>query len=657
MCGVAGWFARDGLTEAEGRALLDALGDALVHRGPDGRGHHLSRHVGLVSTRLAIIDPTHGHMPVVDGDVAAILNGELYGYARVQQALRAEGVRLVHGSDTALIPPLYRRHGLTFVEQLDGMFAIALADDARRRLVLARDRLGMKPLFHARPRPGLVVFASEAKALLASGLVPARVATDALRSLFSAGYVLPPGSMFEGIAQLPPGHLWVLEGDGEAAPTRYFLMPYARDGDALGAAAPARALEADGVPALGAALDAAVRDHLVADVEVGSYLSGGLDSGLVAALAQRALAPSRTLRTFSMTFPEALRFDESPEARETARFVGVDHTELPQAPIDADDYVATLRALEAPQVHTVGYCLYRLARAARAAGPKVVLSGEGSDELFAGYAVFKLGRLRRSPLGRLMALRRAIVRLALGRRAPTLAAQLDGWWRVEPALVERYGLVPPWIEQWWILAEAMRGLMTPDALARLDHGARGPLDHLPALDAVADTCRGVAAPLHRELAFEQATRLDGWVLPLGDRLSMASGLELRVPMLDPRVLDVAARLPPSSLLRGLREKHALRRVADGLVPPSLVRRRKRSFVAPSADWFFTAPPPGIAPLVEDALSPEAVRARGLFAPEAVAAARATIAAGTPGYPRLVATWSLQLALSTEVFCRTFRASW
>lgn len=628
MCGIAGYFAAEGLDPVEGRAILERMIGALDHRGPDDRGTFVAPRCGLASTRLAIVDLAGGHMPIAteDGAVTAVVNGEIYDHAAIRARLEGEGRRFLTRSDSEVVPQLYAAHGPEVAAQLSGMFAFALWDARAERLILARDRFGMKPLYRARTPSGVVVFASELKAILASGLVERRLDRRALLDVMTVGYPMPPRSMVEGVEALPPASWTMLSRAGEQGPTTYWQMPYPR-ADARAVATRPQVEEA--IAATRDAIDRVVREHLVADVEVGSYLSGGIDSVSVAARA--AALGDRKLRTYSIVFPGPdAGFDESVHSRQAAEAMGSIHREVPLEGISEADYVGTIRAMEAPQIHTVAFCLYALARAVRADGLKVVLSGEGADETFAGYGVFRLGKLRRSPIGRWVGLRGLIARLALKNRQPHLSRSLARWWRSEPAVEARYGVLPPWIEQWWLLADAALPLLGEEVRQEV----------LP--DAPIDP-RGIASVLHRELAFEQRTRLDGWVLPLGDRVSMAHGLEVRVPFLDHRLAELTAGVPERWLVKGLREKWLLRAAMSGRIPEALRTRKKRAFVAPVGSWLFGEKRPAF---VDERLA--AAGRTGLFDAGRLAALRAVIGRGTRDFEHLQAAWGLNLALGTQV---------
>jgi asparagine synthase (glutamine-hydrolysing) len=649
MCGIAGYFAAEGIGPDEGNDLVSRMLAALAHRGPDGEGRFVDPHCGLGNTRLAIIDIANGRMPVAseDGRVVGVMNGELYNYRDLRKGLLSRGHRLINQSDSEVLPHLYEESGPEIAPKLTGMFAFALWDRRERRLLLARDRFGIKPLLMARAG-GLLLFASEAKALLASGRIEPRIDPRALRDLGTAGYPMPPRTMFRGIEYLLPGCWQSFGPEADGKPRRYFSVPY--PGPADGAERESSVPGAEAADRTRRLFDEVVRDHLVADVPVGSYVSGGIDS---VSVAMRASAQkTEPLSTFSMTFSEAeAGFDESEFSDLAARKMGSRHLKVPQGPIDEADYRGTIRAAEAPQLYTAAFCQYRLARAVRRAGIKVVLSGQGADETFAGYGSFKTARMRRSLPGRRLFLRRLGIGSWLRWQDPAFYGALLSWWKAEPVLEERYGLVPPWSGQWALLADAWNALLDPAAAAGLSADpARAETLPEPPPDLVVDHVRD---PLHRDLLFEQRSRLEGWVLALEDRVSMAHSVEERVPFLDHRLVELTAAVPSSLLLCGFREKHLLREAMAGQVPESLRRRKKKAFDPPVEGWLFG----GTRPLfVEAALSPEALKKVGLFRPREIAGLRERLSARRPAFSRRGASWALNLALGIQIFAEEFAAS-
>jgi len=649
MCGIAGFFAADGLGLDEGNALVSRMLAALAHRGPDGEGRFVDPHCGLGNTRLAVIDVSNGRQPVAseDGQVVGVLNGELYNYRDIRKRLLSRGHSLINRSDSEVLPHLYEESGPEMIPELTGMFAFALWSRKERRLLLARDRFGIKPLLLARAG-GLLLFASEAKALLASGRIEPRIDPRALRDLGTAGYPMPPRTMFSGVENLLPGCWQSFGPEASGTPRRYYSVPYpgpagvaGREGAVPGAEA------ADRMRGL---FDEVVRDHLIADVPVGGLVSGGIDSVSVAmrASAQR----TEPLSTFSMTFPgDGAGFDESAFSDLAAKTMGSRHFRVPQGAIDEADYRGTIRATEAPQLYTSAFCQYRIARAIRRAGIKVVLSGQGADETLAGYPAFKTAMMRRSPPGRCLFWRRLGVGSWLRWRDPDFYGALLSWWKAEPDLIQRYGLVPPWSGQWALLAGAWNSLFDPAAAGGLSAAPSKP-ETLP--EPPPDLVVGrVGNPLHRDLLFEQRSRLEGWVLAMEDRVSMAHSVEERVPFLDHRLVALAAAVPSNMLLHGFREKHLLREAMTGSVPESLRRRKKKAFNPPVENWLFGGT---WSPFVEEALSPEALKRLGIFRPREIGSLRGRLSGERGGFSRMGASWALNLALGIQVFAEEFGAS-
>ena len=568
--------------------MLRAMSEELVHRGPDADGLEISGRAGLGCRRLAIIDVPSGGQPLHDesGTIVAVCNGEIYNHRALRLDLERQGHRFRTGSDAEVIPHLYEERGLGFVDALDGMFALALWDARRGRLVLARDRMGEKPLYYALTGDG-IVFASEPKALLASGTVEPRADGAAIAAYLQTGYVAGPRSAFRGVAKVLPGTRLVVEGEGLREETFWTLAPYLAE--------PALDLDLDtAAAALNAALRRAVIAALVSDVPVGVFLSGGLDSTAVAAIAREHLGPD--LDTFTVAF-DVPGFDERGYAALAARALGTRHHVLVVTP---ELFLAGLqevsRLIDEPLADQSLIPTYLLARHARTR-VKVVLVGEGSDELFAGYPTHlgaRLGeRYRRLPRH---------VRGALAALAPHLGAShgnvTAGYMArrflemAEAPLAARH--------------RAWTGCMAAadvDALA----AAGGPLETSPAPDPPP-----ARSELDAVLGLDLTGHLRDELLTNLDRMTMAASLEGRAPFLDHHLVELACRLPAELKLRGLIGKRVLRRAVAELVPAATRRRVKRGLAVPLAAWF--AGP--LRPFLEDTLArldpgvirPSAVRA-------------------------------------------------
>ena len=578
--------------------------EAVRHRGPDGFGYHLDGEVGLAHARLSIIDLSTGDQPIFNEDrtVAVVFNGEIFNYVELRSALQARGHRFSTTSDTEVIVHLYEERGERFVDELNGQFAIALWDARRRRLVLARDRVGIRPLYFTWSG-GRLVFGSEVKSILAEGSAAARLDTTSLIQTFSFWSPLPGRSAFQGIESLRPGHLMVVDADGSTRTSCYWDWSF----DQIDA--PSVPLETR-VEELRALLEDAVRLQLRADVPVGTYLSGGLDSSAVTAIASRQLGG--TVRAFSLTFEDA-EFDESGFQRTLADALGIDRTQQRCAKGDiAAAFATAVRHVETPIVRTAAVPLMLLSRHVRESGYKVVLTGEGADEVFAGYDLFREARIRRwvaaNPgsawRGRLF--ERLYPYLANSpTRGRALTQQFFSGDSADPAR-GAYAHGPR-------IRATQRALqfLAPELRAKAE--AFDPLEELEAALPRLDT-RWPA--LARDQYVEAHTLMSGYLLVAqGDRVAMASSIEGRFPFLDHRVIEFACRLRPSAKLFGMREKHILKRAVAPWVPAAIVDRVKQPYRAPDSQSFFVDG--RSAEIVDDLLSPERLRRAGYFDSDSV----------------------------------------
>ena len=605
MCGLTGFAGAVGAT-AQDQLDLQRMIATLHHRGPDATGLHLDAGIGLAHARLSIIDPTGGQQPLHDGSgqIWTAFNGEIFNFVELREELRSQGYRFRTRSDTEVIVHLYHRDGDRFVERLNGQFAIAVWDARRRRLVLARDRAGIRPLYYTGMR-GRLWFASEVKALLAVLPECARLDPDGLVQALTLWGPSDPDTLFEGVRSLPPGHLLALEADGRQALTRYWDWEFP---DA-GAPAPFASLD-QAVDELRELLADAVRLQLRADVPVGAYLSGGLDSsGIVALVRQAGIA---AVRTFSVTFEDA-EFDEREQQQAMVRHLGTEHTTLHCTRADiAGAFPALVRHTEAPVLRTAPVPLMLLSGAVRRAGYKVVLTGEGADEVFAGYDLFKEAKVRRFCARRPDSTWR---HLLLGRLYGYLAhspVASPGFARAFFAQgmehIDRpvFAHAPRWSTSRRALA-----FLAPELQARAM--AFDPLSfyesRLPA---------GIAgwAPLARDQYVEAKSLMAGYLLSSqGDRVAMANSIEGRFPFLDHRVIEFANRLPGHWKLRGMTEKHILRKALAPLLPAGIAQRPKQPYRAPDASSFFVGGRP--VDYVEELLSPARIRDAGCFDPARV----------------------------------------
>jgi asparagine synthase (glutamine-hydrolysing) len=582
MCGIYGLYGRAPLG-SDGTAVLGQMGDRLSRRGPDGGGLYEDGALAMGMRRLSIIDLKTGDQPLANEDrtVWVVFNGEIYNYRELTRELIGRGHRFSTASDTEVLVHLYEEQGADCVERLDGMFVFALWDRRRGELLLGRDRLGIKPLYYAVTARGLV-FGSELKAVVASPWLERRVNGTAVREYLQYGYVTDPLSILADVAKLPPGHT-VLVRDGRPEPPRRYWEPtrfFRAPGPGLD--------EATAGEELRRRLAAAVRSHLVSDVEVGAFLSGGVDS--TAVVAAMAAEGGGRFKTFSVGFREA-GFDELPYARRVAEHFGADHHEIVVEPGDLAVLEDVLAAVDEPFADASAIPTYVVSRLARR-HVKVVLSGDGGDELFAGYDRYIVDHRRRR-VG-------LLGDFGLGQPLRWLSAAVPAG---TPGKNYLFNLSLPRIERY---RDAVS--IFPDrALLRLvEAGAReqraSPFSS--ALEAGKDL-----DPLSRLQALDLATYLPGDILTKLDRMSMANSLEARVPLLDRHLVEFACALPPGLRFRNGETKYLLRRSLVGHVPAEVLTRPKQGFAVPLRAWFSERLPGFFGDRLGDARRLEAIGVR------------------------------------------------
>ncbi len=576
----------------------------LRHRGPDGLQWMTRGACALAHARLSIIDLQTGRQPIANEDesVWTVANGEIFNYLELRAELESLGHRFATRSDTEVIVHAYEEYGERFVERLNGQFAIALWDAERERLILARDRVGIRPLFHARSA-GRLLFASEIKAILTAAPETAALDERGLAQVFTLWAPIADRTAFKHVRSLPAGHLLIVEGGTERL-VRYWDWVFAE-----GAGRTDLSLDA-AAERLHALLADAVRLQLRADVPVGAYLSGGLDSaGIAALLAEQG---GRGLRTFSVEFEDP-EFDESVHQRLLAERLGAEHTSIRCTERDIGRiFPEVIRHTETPILRTAPAPLMLLSKHAHECGYRVVMTGEGADEVFGGYDLFKEGQIRRfwarQPESRWRPLLLSRLYGYLGRSPVAHAHLARQFFGRDLSDVDSpfYAHRPRWTSTrgtWKLFSPELRAALAGyvpenDLLERLPAG-------FPAWSA-----------LGRDQYVEVATLLEGYLLSSqGDRVGMAHAVETRMPYLDHRVIEFANALGPRYKLRGLTEKALLRRALRGLLPQSVMRRTKQPYRAPESRCFFLDGKP--LPYVEELLSDENVRRTGYFGPEAV----------------------------------------
>jgi len=553
MCGIAG-YAGWGRSPETSEHDLRAMCGAIRHRGPDDEGHLVAPGVALGMRRLSVIDVAGGTQPIAneDGSVQVVFNGEIYNHRELHAGLERAGHRLVTRSDTETLVHLYEDHGDRLVHQLRGMFGFAIWDAPRQRLLLARDRVGIKPLYYWETPEG-IAFASEVRSLLALDHFPRRLDRRAVALYLSLGYVPEPLSIFEGVRKLPPGHTLSWDRERGARVERYWTPVRAEQ----------RLDEREAVAELRRLLAESVRYHLEADVPLGAFLSGGIDSSSV--VAEMARQMDRPVRTFSIGFEEE-EFNEAPHAAAVAKALGTEHTELIVRP-DADALVEeVIRAFDEPFSDSSALPTFLVSELARR-HVTVALSGDGGDELFGGYTRYQelLGRRELA----------APVRRALG----GVARMLPHGARGRNRLVD--------------LSRTRRGRYAATVAAPLAGNEGG-----VALATVAAGVQSLDALLHpwfeeageRDFATQMTlvdmqSYLPGDILTKVDRMSMAVSLEARVPLLDHHVVEFAVSLPSALKVRDGTGKWIFREAIRDLVPPSVLTKPKQGFGVPLRRWF------------------------------------------------------------------------
>lgn len=597
MCGIAGWANLENKSSRNhSEILLHEMCERITHRGPDSEGLWLAEKVALGMRRLSIIDLHTGEQPVYNEDksIVAVMNGELYNYREVRADLQKLGHHFTTQSDTEILPHLYEEYGEDMVDHLNGMFAFALWDTTRRKLLIARDRFGEKPLYYG-VFENRLIFGSEPKVLLAHPDVKPELDLNAMRQYLSFDYVPAPFSIYQGIFKLPAAHLLTLE-DGEINTRRYWNLSFEKNDRAPtveNAAERLRELLSD-----------SVRMRLVSDVPLGILLSGGVDSSAVAAFAIQHAAEK--VKTFSIGFEED-SFDESKFARLVAGHLGTEHYEDKLSVDKAADLITEIGSwLDEPLSDGSLLPTFLLSKFVRK-HVTVALGGDGGDEIFAGYPMY-FGHKMARVYDRIPGFLRTGVIEPIVERLPVSTNNLSFDYKAKRFVAgSRYDSVTrhhSWFGSFSIGAH--EGLLTEDVLRNTNEDIyRGAKDLLKITDA---------ADLVEKMQFlDMNFYMAEDILTKVDRASMAVSLEVRAPFLDPRIAEFAAGLPPEYKLRGNKGKYILKKAVAPLLPKSILQRPKKGFGVPIADWLKGR----LNPLMHDLLAPARLRNQGLFNPDYV----------------------------------------
>jgi asparagine synthase (glutamine-hydrolysing) len=616
MCGILGLLAPGS------QPVLHSQLRLLAHRGPNDEGCYADADVFLGARRLSIIDLAGGHQPLANETetVWAVQNGEIYNYLEVRGELVARGHVFRTRSDTEVIVHAYEEWGAECPKHLRGIFAFAVWDAPRRRLLLARDRFGVKPLYYCRLPGGGLAFASEIRPLLSFLPDGPRADLFALRALFSVGFIPTPHTAFEGLHKLPAAHSLRVEEDRVRVETYWDILPHPLPPLPLGEGPGVRAY----VETFKQHLTRAVAEQRMSEVPLGALISGGIDSASIAALLQAQ--SSERLHTFNLGFERA-RYDETRYAALAARHIGTQHHQIVFRQADFDRYPEVMAHLEEPQCSATALPLYLLYEACRRAGLTVILTGEGSDELLGGYHWFRGDAQARRLfwLPRLMRETLAAAPLAISEAGRAVLR------RAEPDTVARYAL--------WHNVGRVAGLLSPEV-----RRADGLVDHWR--DSLDGAMRGLD-PFRQFQYLEAHTRLADFINFEVDRMSMAHSVEARVPFLDHELWEFAASLPSQVLLDGPEPKRLLRQAMRSYLPPEILARRKWGLAAPYLDWLRR---PRLPDWAEEALSDFALADAGYFNAAAVRCLRAEHQTGRRSHARL-----LMGVLSTQVWHAQFVA--
>ncbi|MEK6748229.1 MAG: asparagine synthase (glutamine-hydrolyzing) [Pseudomonadota bacterium] len=644
MCGIAVLYHANG--NAANQSCIDRMTRALTHRGPDDDATVLRGPAALGHTRLSIVDIAQGAQPMLsqDGRYAIVFNGEIYNFRELRKQLDAQGVRFKSTSDTEVILQLYIREADACVTKLRGMFSFAIHDREKQRLFLARDRLGIKPLFYHWNNTDFFA-ASEIKSIYASGRVEPRLNPASIRSYFTYQFAISPNTPFADIFELPPGHHLTLTPGQAPHIQQYWDIEFPRENDYETHA------ESYWEKEFQTALDASAACHTIGEVPIGAYLSGGIDSSTTTWLLTNHY--DKPVQTFSIRFEDE-NLDESPIYHRIADHLGVENHEITLASNGGQGYLQELENavyhLEQPQRMGLDIPYYLLSGLVKSRGYKVVYTGDGSDEILAGYDCYRQDYMRlwgndiQNPeLRRLLYFTQYTMNFS--------EPQVDMFYRLhdrthQRQVTEQFGCYPAWYDFWQITGDQLPGLFNPDFTQQAAQQ-----DQMAVAAAVMKPHLEGRHRVNQSLYIETKTRLPGWILWKTDRMSMAHGVEARVPFLDHPLVELAARIPPDLKLNGMNEKYILKKIATPHLPQHPWNFKKKAFYTPIREWFFE---PEMDEMLDPYLSADAITNAGIFNPEQVETLRtrileASFATDMASYYQLMKLeWVMTLILTVQM---------
>jgi len=631
MCGIAGILKLGG--ERVDETLLRSMIATLRHRGPDAQRVHIDNAVGLANARLSIVDIAGGNQPMSNADRSLWItfNGEIFNHVELREELQKKGARFATRSDTEVILHLYQREGEDCVHRLNGQWAFAIWDARRRKLFLSRDRVGIQPLYYTVADRNFI-FGSEVKAIFACPKVRRELDLKGLDQIFTFWVTLAPRTIFRNISQLPPGHSLTVE-DGRMNVRRYWQLDYS----GVESASDSAGRKTEELLEL---MSDATRIRLRADLPVGAYLSGGIDSSFITALTRRVV--QENLRTFSVAFEDA-DLDESPYQQETSRFLHTQHSEIRCSSHDiGKNFPAVIWHTEQPVLRAAPAPLFLLSQLVRDNGFKVILTGEGADELLGGYDIYKEAKIRRfwaqQPNSRLrpLLLRRLYPYMQDLQKQPE--AYLAHFFRIDAQ-----DLASPFFSHLprWQLTARIKSFFSEQVKHELSD-----------YEGYEELQEALPDGYSRWPSFCQAQYLEtvhllpGYILSSqGDRMTMAHSVEGRYPFLDHRVIEFTQALSPALKMHVLTEKYLLKRASKGMLPPAVIQRPKQPYRAPDGASFIG---PNSPEFVAELLSEERIRRDGIFDPPTVLGLASKFkkgrASGTRDNMALVGILSAQLLM-------------